>query len=236
MTTPYTCLRPHSSTTAGYGRRRHGDDRQVDLLGEVEDAGDGPDASDVLGVRVDRPDRAHEARLAAGSPSASWPTVPGSRPAPITATLRGDSSRRTASAAADRARASMAASASGVGWSPRRTSTTPSANLVAVSKPAWVKTPIILRFSGQDRGGEPRQAHLASAHREVLEQHRGQPPAVVGVVDEEGHLGLGAVPPPVVARDADELVRRAARRARTGRRSRGGSCARGRARTTAAAG
>ena len=86
---------------------------------------------------------------------ASWPTVPGSRPVPMTAMLRGESSRRTASAAAERARASMAASASGVGCRPRRTSTTPSANLVAVSKPACVKTPIILRFSGRTDAVNP---------------------------------------------------------------------------------
>ena len=131
---------------------------------------------------------------------------PAMRLAPITATERGDSSRRTACDAAERARASMAASASGVGAIPRRTSTTPSANRVAVSKPACVKTPIILRFSGSTDAVKPGEADVAGPHGEVLQEHGGQAAPVVGVVDEEGHLRLGAVPPAVVAGHADELV------------------------------
>ena len=138
--------------------------------------------------------------------STRWPSESGSRPAPITATLRGDSRRRTASAAAVRARASMAASASGVGCRSRRTSTTPSAKRVAVSKPAWVNTPIMRRLSGSTDAVNPLQAHLPRPRREVLEQHGGQAAAVVGVVDEERHLRLGPVAPAVVARHADELV------------------------------
>ncbi len=105
-----------------------------------------------------------------------------------------------------RARSSIAASASGVGLIPRRTSTMPSAKRVADSKPAWVNTPIILPVRRQHGGREPGEADLPGPHREVLQQHRGQPAPVVGVVDEEGHLGLGAVAPPVVAGHAEQLV------------------------------
>ena len=49
----------------------------------------------------------------------------------------------------------MAASASGVGLIPRRTSTMPSANRVAVSNPAWVNTPIIFRFDGSTEAVKP---------------------------------------------------------------------------------
>jgi hypothetical protein len=63
-----------------------------------------------------------------------------------------------------------------------------------------------LAVLGQHRCREPGDADLASADREVLEQHRGKAPAVVGVVHEERHLGLGQVPPPVVPGDADHLV------------------------------
>ena len=124
----------------------------------------------------------------------------------MTATLRGESSRRTASAAAVRARASMAASASGVGCRPRRTSTTPSAKRVAVSKPGLGEHADHLPVVGQHRGGEAGEAHLPGPRRQVLEQHGGEAAAVVGVVDEEGHLGLGPVPPAVVAGHADQLV------------------------------
>ena len=62
------------------------------------------------------------------------------------------------------------------------------------------------RLSGSTDAVNPRQAHLPRPRREVLEQHGGQPATVVGVVDEERHLGLGPVPPAVVAGDPDELV------------------------------
>ena len=77
---------------------------------------------------------------------------------------------------------------------------------MAASNPACVKTPIILRFSGSTDAVKPGEAHLAGPHGQVLEQDGGEPPAVVGVVDEEGHLGLGPVTPAVVAGDTDQLV------------------------------
>ena len=191
---------------AGHRGGRHDDDGEVDLLVDVEDAAARPGCSPrawAFGF-TGQTGPAKPARW-------SWrstrgPSSSGSRPAPITATLRGERSRRTASAAAVRARASMAASASGVGCRSRRTSTTPSAKRVAVSKPAWVNTPIIRRLSGSTDAVNPLQPHLPGPRREVLEQHRGEPAAVVGVVDEEGHLGLGPVAPAVVAGHTDELV------------------------------
>ena len=69
-----------------------------------------------------------------------------------------------------------------------------------------MNTPIILRFSGSTDAVKPGQPDLAGPHGQVLEQHGGQAATVVGVVDEEGHLGLGPVAPPVVAGHADQLV------------------------------
>jgi hypothetical protein len=59
---------------------------------------------------------------------------------------------------------------------------------------------------GEHLRDEARDAALAGGRREVLEQHRAEPAALVGVLDEEGHLGLLGPRHAVVAADADELV------------------------------
>ena len=75
ITTPYTCLRPHSSTTAATDGGRHGDHGQVDVVGDVEDARHGPDAwRRGAALRVHRPHRALRSRRAAGCGRTSWPT------------------------------------------------------------------------------------------------------------------------------------------------------------------
>ena len=188
----------------GVGRDR--DHREVHVVGDVEDAGRGADRGDVVRVGVHGPHGSREAGALEVLDHGVADACSASRPAPMTATLRGESSRRTASAAAVRARSSMAASAAGVGCRPRRTSTTPSAKRVAVSNPACVKTPIIFRLSGSTEAVKAGEPHLPGPRRQVLEQHRGETAPVVGVVHEEGHLGLGAVPPAVVAGHPDQLV------------------------------
>ena len=60
--------------------------------------------------------------------------------------------------------------------------------------------------AGQDGGGEPVEAVLPGRHGQVLEQHRGQPPTLVLVVHDERHLGLVAVGPDVVARHPHDVA------------------------------
>ena len=57
-------------------------------------------------------------------------------------------------------------------------------------------------------GDEPRDAVGPGDHRKMLEQDRAQSPALVGIVDREGHLCLGTVTSriSVIARDRDHLV------------------------------
>lgn len=66
----------------------------------------------------------------------------------MTAIERGSSRRRTASASARWARASMAAIASGVGRRSRCTSITPSSKVLRTWKPAARNTPTMRRFAG----------------------------------------------------------------------------------------
>src|SRR5690606_5945539 len=71
-----------------------------------------------------------------------------------------------------------------------------------------------LGVGGQHLGGEPADAALPRDRADVLEQGGGDAPALVGVLDEEGDLGLvgrggggrsvGA--DPVVAYGGDELA------------------------------
>jgi hypothetical protein len=58
----------------------------------------------------------------------------------------------------------------------------------------------------QHRRDERPHAVVATGCGEVLEQDRRQPSPVVGVIDEEGHLGLVGLPEAVVAADADQVV------------------------------
>ncbi len=138
--------------------------------------------------------------------STAWPTLPRSRPAPITATERGASSRRTASASARWARASTAASASGVGWRSKWTSITPSSNRLCRSNPALRNTVRHAPVGRQHGGGERADAGPAGRHHQVLQQDGGDAPAPVAVVDEERDLRLGAQRPAVVAGDAHHGV------------------------------
>ena len=80
--------------------------------------------------------------------STACPTPSGARPAPMTATDRGSSNRRTASASACWARAVIAASASGVGRRSSRTSITPSPNRLAAVNPALRNTATMCPFEG----------------------------------------------------------------------------------------
>ncbi len=132
ITTPYTCLRPHSSTTAATASAgtammaRSMSSAMSRMLGAARTV-----ATCCAFGFTGHTGPAKPARCRFWT--TAWPIVSGSRLAPMTAMLRGESSRRTASAAAARARWSMAASAAGVGCSSSRTSTTPSAKRVAVS-------------------------------------------------------------------------------------------------------
>ncbi len=147
ITTPYTCLRPHSSTTAATESAGTAITARSTSSGMSRMLGAARTVATwcALGF-TGHTGPAKPARWRFWT--TAWPTLLASRPAPMTATLRGESNLRTATAAAVRARSSMAASAAGVGCRPKRTSTTPSAKRVAVSNPACVKTPIIFRLSG----------------------------------------------------------------------------------------
>ena len=91
---------------------------------------------------------------------------PGSRDAPTTAIDVGRRIRSTERDSAVAARASMAASASGVGSMPRSTSITPSSKWLEAVNPAWVNTPSILRFWGNTDAVNPEiPASLAAAAR-----------------------------------------------------------------------
>ena len=85
----------------------------------------------------------------------SYPMEPGRREAPTTATERGARRRRTDCAKADRARASITASASGVGSMLSSTSMTPSVKRLEASNPACLKTDSILRFWGRTWAVKP---------------------------------------------------------------------------------
>ena len=61
----------------------------------------------------------------------------------------------------------------------------------------------VRRQHGGREGADPRPP---GRDGQVLEQHGGDAPSVVGVVDEERHLGLGAQRPAVVAGHADHDV------------------------------
>ena len=58
----------------------------------------------------------------------------------------------------------------------------------------------------QHLGDEAPDAALAGGRGEVLEQDRAQAAALVGVLDQEGDLGVVGAGVPVVAADADDLV------------------------------
>ena len=82
----------------------------------------------------------------------------------------------------------------------------PSSNRLCASKPGVGEHAEHLAVLGQHRRREAGDARLPGRDGQVLEEDRGDPPAVVGVVDEERHLGVAAGPVTVVAGDADQLV------------------------------
>ena len=63
-----------------------------------------------------------------------------------------------------------------------------------------------LAVLGKNLGGEARHAVRARDDREVLEQDRRDTAALVLIVDGERDFGLATPGPPVVARDADQVV------------------------------
>lgn len=165
MTTARTCLRTHSSidsTTRSAG---------VAITARSTSAG----MSSRLG-KAGRPQTTWARSLTAQTVPAkrwasrlyttSWPSVPGVEPAPTTATLEGVNRRRTEAAEAVASRRSRAASASGVGWSSKDTSMTPSANCRLTSKPADENTMSILVLSGRtDAVKRARPCSRAAATR-----------------------------------------------------------------------
>ena len=133
---------------------RHGDDGEVDVVGDVEDAAAAADRGDVCAFGFTGhtgPAKPARWRFC----TTAWPIdvrVPTGAD-DRDAARRQEAPHRLGGRRA--ARSSMAASAAGVGCRPRRTSTTPSAKRVAVSNPACVNTPIILRFSGSTDAVKP---------------------------------------------------------------------------------
>ena len=118
-----------------------------------------------------------------------WPTPPGSRPAPITATDRGASSGVSDRWAAWRSRASSAV----VSASPvvSRTTTTPSENVARSWVPRSRATLTIGALVGQDLPDQFGDAGLAGAGGQGLQQQRADAPAVLGLGHDERELGRG---------------------------------------------
>ncbi len=186
-------------------RRRHRHHGEIDPVGDVEDGRRGTDAGDVLGVRVHGVHRSGESvvqQLAEQlvSQSAGLPPRPDDRDA------------RRLEQAADRSRFGR----SGAGLHGRLrlfrrlepevhlddSTLEPAAGLEPGLPEHGDHAPV----RGQHHCGERGDPHLAGRSREVLEQDRAQAAALVLVVDEERHLGIGTSWHPVVASDPDELV------------------------------
>ena len=196
---------------------RHGDDGEVDVVGDVEHRGVGRDAGHVGGGRVDRVHRPFEAavqEVAEHLPADRAQPVGGAdhrhRPRPQEA---GDGAALgPLLAPVDRLECRP-----GVGSMSKATSMTPPENSLWTSKPARRNTPSMGRLSGSTSAVNRREAVAAGDGGEVLEQERGDAAAVVGVVDGEGHLGLVPPGPAVVAGHRDQVVAEDRPPARRGR-------------------
>ena len=69
-----------------------------------------------------------------------------------------------------------------------------------------MNTRTIREFSASTLGDEPLDAPLPGGRGQVLQQHRADAAALLGVVDDEGDLGVGPLTDPVVPADPDQVV------------------------------
>ena len=175
--------------------RRHAHHGEVDLVGDVEH-------------RRIRPDAGHGCRLGVHGMDGAAERTAGRPGEQVAQDPVADAARRPAGAD-DRHRSGLEqpgdrlalgtcgpgrpwpAAASSLGSMSSVTSMTPSANSLDTSNPAWREHPDHAPVAGQDVGLEPADAHLTGEGGEVLEHQRGDAPAVVLVVGEEGDLGDG---------------------------------------------
>ena len=118
------------------------------------------------------------------------PTPPGVRPAPMTATEPGASSRWTERASARCSRARCTARERSVGSRSNSRRTTPSSKLRFCGVPGVREHLDHLVVGGQHLGGEAADAALAGDGGDVFEEGGGDTAALVGVLHEEGDLGL----------------------------------------------
>ena len=138
--------------------------------------------------------------------TSSWPTVPGEREAPMTATERGRSNLCIERAAALRSRSYSAANASGVGAMSITTRMTPDSKrrtLRVAGIPEDLHHGVVLQERVGRKALEPVPAALAG---QVLEHQGPDAEALVGVIDHECNLSHVAVGYAVVLGDPDELA------------------------------
>ena len=220
-TSPRTRLRRQASTTPRDLVRRHGEDGEIDVVGDRLDVGVGGHPADVPRARVDRVDRAGEPVLE---------QVPQQRVADLAVVVARphDGDRRGCEQPRDRpglaALLALVGDGEGVlGLVDRERQVDDAVLVGAFGLVAGVlEDPHHLAVLGQHLGDEALDAALAGGRGEVLEQHRAEPAALVGVLDQEGDLGVVGVGIAGRTGPRPRSGRRAARRRPRGRRGRRG--------------
>ncbi|CAB4907925.1 unannotated protein [freshwater metagenome] len=198
-------LAPAGLDHPGHLGGRDGEDGQVDVVRDVLDRGVRRHPGDVPDGGVDRVDGAGEALVE---------QVPEHRVADLAAVVAGahDGDRARGEQPADRP--GLAALLALVGHRQRllggRDREGEVDDAVLVGAPRLVagvqEHPDHAGVLAEHLGDEPGDAPLAGGGGQVLQQHRAQPASLVGVLDEEGDLGVVGARVAVVAADADELL------------------------------
>src|SRR5581483_765838 len=189
----------------GNGDGRHADDGQVDVVGDLEHGRVGPHPADVGRLRVDRIDRPLEITVEE-----------------VAEDLVADAARRLPGADdGDRPGGEEAADGPGLGLvlplgdghgqvgavgHREADGDFPSAHDRLRLEARFPEDAEHLLVLPQGGGVELGDAGLPGGGRQPLQQDGADAPAVVVVVDQEGHFGVGPALPPLVAGDADDLV------------------------------
>ena len=214
-TIPRACAAAQSSTTSRDRFDGHSHDRQVHAAGDVADPGMPGDPGDGMGTAVDRVGRPREPRTdqVAEQGVADLVRV-------VARAHDGDGPR--AEQALDRARLGMLLALAhdrlghrGLvdGELQRHLAVLLRAGDLVTGVAEHAHHPGVL---GEHDRMEPLDAALARRGSEMLEQDRADPAALVGVRDDERHLGLVGVVDLLVAADGDDRRDRAPRPGRPG--------------------